>query len=772
MDSACRFLQEKYYLYPVVKRKKPTETVTMQKDKTRRKRSSGKISRQTGLVAIVLAALLLEAISGAQYYYTRDMLERQLEQQVLTQLMSSALRMDGIMRGAEASADNEVWHAERHLNDPEYMEMLVRNLVKSESDRIVGASIAFIPNFYAGKGYWYEPYARQKKDGSISSEQIGSEEHNYLELEFYKTCIKGDTMKWCQPYMDDKGARAKVTTFSMPIRDKQGKPVAVLGVDVTTEWINETVNRHRMHPSSFTFVATEQGEIVSLPDDSLCSREQAEKIVAMIADSTVEKQMKAKGRVTSFAFQSMKDGSPGHVYYARKRNQPKWVMVTVCFDEEAFGELDRLRRHILWFALAGLLVLGLIVQQFAKNRNRLQQSEMKQERIDGELKIAQDIQGQMLPSENSLATDDVRLHGSLTSAREVGGDLYDFFIRDEKLFFCIGDVSGKGIPAAFIMGVMKTLFHSIASHTSSPGKIMDSMNETACRNNKSNIFVTMFVGVLDLPTGHLRYCNAGHEVPMVIDGKNGNEPLPTVANLPVGLFSDFRFEMQETTMQPGATLLLYTDGLTEARNSRHQMFGKERVKELAARCCGMEPKQITKAISDEVERFAQGTEQSDDLTLLVVKYTPKKGKAILDEELTLPNDVKEVARLNAFVKDALTRLNIGRPLAPKLRLAVEEAVVNVMEYAYPADSKGDVNIRITCDGERLRFIISDTGISFNPTEAKKADTTLTAEERPVGGLGILLIRELMDSVNYERVRPAAGPAKNVLTLTKELGVRS
>jgi sigma-B regulation protein RsbU (phosphoserine phosphatase) len=218
-------------------------------------------------------------------------------------------------------------------------------------------------------------------------------------------------------------------------------------------------------------------------------------------------------------------------------------------------------------------------------------------------------------------------------------------------------------------------------------------------------------------------------------------------------------------MQPGDTLFLYTDGLTEARNIRRELFGRERVMRLMETCDTTDAKAFVDSIVMEVQRFADGAEQSDDLTLLAIRYTPKEEKLILDESLTLHNDVKEVTALSAFIKEVLARLEIGKPLAPKLRLALEEAVVNVMEYAYPTGTKGEVGIRVTSDGQQLKFIITDSGISFNPTEVATADTTLSAEERPVGGLGILLVRELMDSINYERTN-----GKNVLTLLKNVKI--
>jgi sigma-B regulation protein RsbU (phosphoserine phosphatase) len=193
----------------------------------------------------------------------------------------------------------------------------------------------------------------------------------------------------------------------------------------------------------------------------------------------------------------------------------------------------------------------------------------------------------------------------------------------------------------------------------------------------------------------------------------------------------------------------------------------------------------------QVKLFSENTEQSDDLTLLAISYTPTEEQLILDEHLTLHNNVQEVAALSAFVKDVTARLNIAKPLASKLRLALEEAVVNVIDYAYPTVGRsamplcsaknvsersdhaypaaGEINIHVTCSApndqttKQLKFVITDSGIPFNPTEVSAADTTLSAEERPVGGLGILLVRKLMDSINYERINE-----KNVLTLTKKI----
>jgi sigma-B regulation protein RsbU (phosphoserine phosphatase) len=358
--------------------------------------------------------------------------------------------------------------------------------------------------------------------------------------------------------------------------------------------------------------------------------------------------------------------------------------------------------------------------------------------------------------------DDVDICGSLVPAREVGGDLYDYFIRDEKLFFCIGDVSGKGVPAAMLMAVTHGLFRSASAHESNPARIMQYINEVSCQGNDSNMFVTMFIGVLDLPTGHLRYCDAGHDAPFItVDGQWSMTDI--IPHLPVGVFDDVKYGVQKTSLQPDSTIFLYTDGLTEAKNEGHEQFGLERTKAVLNTCSDKEPQQVLEMVTEAVGGFVKDAEQSDDLTMLAIRYTPKQFQSTLTETLVLKNDVHEVTRFSSFMKSVTEKLGIETSLARKLRLAVEEAVVNVINYAYPAGTEGDVTIKMMSDGNKLHCQIIDAGVPFDPTAKKKVDTTLSVEERQIGGLGIHLVRELMDSINYERE-----DGKNILTLTKNI----
>ena len=212
---------------------------------------------------------------------------------------------------------------------------------------------------------------------------------------------------------------------------------------------------------------------------------------------------------------------------------------------------------------------------------------------------------------------DIELYGSLTPAKGVGGDLYDFFIRDEKLFFCVGDVSGKGVPAALVMAVTRTLFRNVAAHTDKPAHIVQTMNVNISEGNDNQMFVTLFVGVFDLASGRLTYCNGGHNAPYI-----QGDTLPVVPNLPVGLFPDWQFEEQETVIRSGETIFLYTDGLTEAENASHEQFGEDRTTEIVATQTkqGASPETLISVMTDAVHEFVGDTEQSDDLTMLAIQF--------------------------------------------------------------------------------------------------------------------------------------------------------
>ena len=255
-------------------------------------------------------------------------------------------------------------------------------------------------------------------------------------------------------------------------------------------------------------------------------------------------------------------------------------------------------------------------QSLVKYIGELRDTTAQKASIERDIHIASGIQMGMLPTNFPTYPDrdDVQIYASLVPAKEVGGDLFDFFFRDEKLYFCIGDVSGKGVPASLVMAVSRTLFRNIAAHTDKPSHIVDTMNANICEGNDNCMFVTLFVGVLDLATGQLRYCNAGHDAPYI-----EATLLPCQSNLPIGVTPDIEYAEQEMTIAPDMILFLYTDGLTEAENGGRELFGMQRIDEVIKDFKGS-PQELIEAMTAAVHKFVGDTEQSDDLTMLAFRY--------------------------------------------------------------------------------------------------------------------------------------------------------
>jgi len=713
------------------------------------------LRNHSSLTIIITAAILLELFSAVQYSYTHKLLEDELVQRAESELSSKLIMTRNSLNMVENSLRGHVWDIQRNISHPDSMFSLSEQVLRSHPN-MLGCGIAFVPNYFPQKGRLFEPYAYWK-DGEIDFFQSG-ERHDYTQSPFYKTVFEKGVPMWTEPYVDDVTSH-KIVTYAKPIFDEQKKIVAVFGADVPLDWMSDTLNHRHIYPSSFDMLQSKSGQLIAGPDKDVPKFKDVERIVELLKDSTVEKPYSITGMSRVFPFESH-DGDKGVVFFSSLTRAPQWQASLVCYDDEVYGKLHKMQFYNLLMMLLALFFLGFMVFRFAKNARRLEKIKVEQERINSELKIAKSIQTQMLPDAYPNRSD-VAIFGSVVPAKEVGGDVYDFFIRDEKLFFCIGDVSGKGMPSALVMTEVHSLFRSTSTRENNPARMMNVINEAVCQGNKNNMFVTLFIGVLDLPTGCLHYCNAGHDIPLII-GRTVEE-MPVDSNVPVGIFDDIKFSLQEYVLAPMTTLFLYTDGLTESFNLQLKQFGMEQVKKELGESTDLGPEEMLEKMGNAVNQFVDGAEQSDDLTMLAVRYQFQPEDSVLSESLTLKNDPRQTTILNTFVQSVADRLGIDTAVAKTIRLAVEEVVVNAMSYAYPKGTEGDITVDVTSAGNNIKFTISDKGIPFDPTEIADIDTTLEVEDRPIGGLGIFLVRELMDSINYERI-----DGKNVLTIKKEL----
>ena len=407
-------------------------------------------------------------------------------------------------------------------------------------------------------------------------------------------------------------------------------------------------------------------------------------------------------------------------------------------------------------------------QSLREHIDQLTQTTAANERIKSELSIANNIQQSMMPKTHQPLPDrsDIDIYASLVPAKEVGGDLFDYYLYHNKLCFIVGDVSGKGIPAALYMAMTMRVFRiACRHHINSAHEIAEAMGRTLAENNESNMFITAFIGVLDLETNKLGYCNAGHNQPLMVYPDGHCSLLQSESNIPLGILEHFDYEGDSMDFLVGTKMLVYTDGLTEAENPQKKQFGEDQLIHTVEDLTFLSSREIVTTLDSKVRHFANGAEQSDDLTILCIsKQAPKR-------TLFITNEMSEVTKLKQFMEGAAREFGIPDDIQLSLNLAVEEAVVNVINYAYPKGTEGDIEINITNSpiqdlsesSTEVIFTIIDQGVPFDPTTHDEADTTSELEERQIGGLGIHLIRNIMDRVEYQR-----DGNSNKLTMTKIL----
>jgi sigma-B regulation protein RsbU (phosphoserine phosphatase) len=381
-----------------------------------------------------------------------------------------------------------------------------------------------------------------------------------------------------------------------------------------------------------------------------------------------------------------------------------------------------------------------------KAEHELQQAyriiEAQKDRMEKELNVGREIQMSMLPLIFPAFPDrkELSVYAILEPAREVGGDFYDFFFLDNERFcFVIGDVSGKGVPSALFMAVTKTLIKSRAADDNSTASILTHVNEELSRDNKAYMFVTVFIGIL----GSLETLAQRHG------------PV-------IGAVKGLAYKEDTTRLFSGDIAYLFTDGVTEAKDRNNSLFTEKRLENVLSSCLYASTENVVEATVEETKRFEQGVEQADDITVMAVEYYGTKDKSETRHfEVTIKNRLTEIEkviqRFNAFSDEQGLDVKIRR----EIKMVFDEMLNNIISYAFRQDKEHEIEIKIELTTNRLTMIISDDGVPFNPFGIKAPDIDLPLDQRKIGGLGLHLVRNVMDEVSYQRKIE-----KNVVTLTK------
>lgn len=378
----------------------------------------------------------------------------------------------------------------------------------------------------------------------------------------------------------------------------------------------------------------------------------------------------------------------------------------------------------------------------------------EKERIGAELTVARKIQSEMLPHDFDIFSprDDFRIYADMSPAKEVGGDFYDFYmLNNHTAVFLIADVSDKGIPAAMFMMKSKTIIKDLAESGLEPDEIFTKANEKLCENNDAGMFVTAWLGILDLKTGLMKFANAGHNPPLVCQRNGRFEYMKERSGIVLACMEGIKYRKNEIQLEVGAQLYLYTDGVTEAADSDGQLYGEERLLELLNSVEKSEPKDICKYVKGDVDKFVGSAPQCDDITMLAVNLNCISG------DYSISVAVNEASRnaINSFVENLIDRLAVNPKAVYRINIVFDEIYTNILNYS--SAKLAEISYRI--ENGKLYITFEDDGIPYNPLETSEPDITLSAEEREIGGLGIFMVKKMTESIEYNY-----NDNKNILSL--------
>lgn len=611
----------------------------------------------TNKIILAMAFLVLGGITGI-ILYSGKVVATSVQKNAQSSLDTYIGDIENMLNETETMNSFVSWQLADHIDDPEYIRVINDKLMDYGS-MVAGVTIAFVKDFYPEKG---EYYAIRTFKYDASGKKVSMIRNDYDTDEWFTAALEKGKGFWSEPYASvDAGM---VTTYSAPLVDAEGKPYAVLAIDVSLPGITERLAREHFYEGSYSVILSSGGAILSHPDENLL-------LSGIMAYAKSKDDSKFEELATS-----MMEGKTGigevrsekaAAIYGPVRNG--WSAAIICSGEEIFGTTVRFQLLILLISLGDLFVLYIVtrtiisrtllpiteVTYLAKNvakgnfkaeipkvkgnnemfhlhealRNmlrsindyiaQLRSTTAVNERFESELAIASNIQQQMLRTD-FINDEEVDIFATLKPAKEVGGDMYDFLRSGRSIYFAVGDVSGKGVPAALYMAISRSLFHYVSELSLSTNSIVSCINNSFCSGNDTNMFITMFVGRLDLDTRELVFCNAGHNPIVIISPDGKAKYIHAKSNLAAGVFDEFPYEKESIIVEKGSRLLIYTDGVTEAEDAVKNQYGEDRLVEFAKSMSSDTPSEVfVDKLLESIRTFTGDNEQNDDITIMSVK---------------------------------------------------------------------------------------------------------------------------------------------------------
>lgn len=465
--------------------------------------------------------------------------------------------------------------------------------------------------------YGFTPYVTNVS-GEFQQLDLG-EITNSFEWEWYTETAKLKRGYWCNPFQDSSEGHI-IACYTIPVL-RDGEIFAIIAVDIDTEAFSEKCAKISPYPNAQVAIMDRNFNFVSHPDTTylLKNVSELEGITYSAADDSIREKMEA---LESGQYAVASEHETNMFYFAPV-SRTKWMITILCPEKEVYGRVDRMKDTTTTIAIISILLISFILITLFR---RFQKVSITEAGIEKELSVASDIQGGMLPKAYQAVSsgNSLDVFGFQKPAKSVGGDLYDYFTRDGKFFFCMGDVSGKGVPASLYMVVILALFRNIARREDDPGKIATELNQSLVSSNNYSMFCTMFFGVLDLKTGKLDYCNAGHNRPIIYRKDEAKAEFKEVkSNIVLGIMDDFEFIKEGMDLNSGDAIFLYTDGLTEAEDTEKTLFGDDAT--VASVTVSFQnqkrnSQEHIESVYHSVLEHTQEAIQNDDITMLMIRY--------------------------------------------------------------------------------------------------------------------------------------------------------
>ena len=628
-----------------------------------------KLSVKVSLWVVMFAAVIFIAALGFLFYQSREAVRQEAISRATQILDKTSLRVESILNRVEVATDMTEWLVQRHPDKADSMFVYSRGMLLNNPD-FYNCSIAFEPYYFKNQGRYFSAYSKHDGD-SIRTIQGGSDNYQYFFMDWYLMPSLLDHPCWTEPYMDldtPTNTSEMVASYCMGIKNKAGEMVGVINTSLSLSWLSQTIQAVKPYPNSYSIMIGRGGTYFVHPDSTKITRQ-------TIFTQTIEQPdtaLAALGHAMQRGEEGIKQmnigGEDSYVFY-KPLGKTGCSMAIVCPESDIFGGFDRLRRTVMTIVCVGLLLMlyffiriitrelnplrrlakeaeaiasgqfdtqlpdfqrideiGQLSQSFSNMQQslvryieELKDTTAQKASMENELQVASGIQMSMLPSKFP-DREGLDMYASMTPAKEVGGDLYNYLLKDDSLYFCLGDVSGKGVPASLFMAQVTRLFRTLANQQMAPADICTHMNEALSGDeNPTNMFVTIFVGLVDLQSGHLSFCNAGHNPPVIGGGEHHGDFLNMLPNFPIGVMPGLQFQGEEIDNIKGRPLFIYTDGLNEAENREYVQFGDDHLLDILRNTHFDTARQVVETLAAEVERHRDGADPNDDLTMMCLR---------------------------------------------------------------------------------------------------------------------------------------------------------